>query len=210
MSFEAFNWNVVVVGAWNRAILTPQWIGECLFRVPRGTPLAVEVPLNVPGPWRVRHEAVAVIAGGKNLELVAEACNYATLGLAREYADRALAELPRTPVAAAGFNVRYRSSDSPPEFTETFGSGLDAIISSRTLVIKGRGLHRSVAWKNGTLNMQFSVDPEDGSTIEFNFHLGSVVVAELRSWLSLPMTEVEDTIQGMMDAIPGVVYDRAE
>src|SRR6516165_8300462 len=54
-------WNVVVMGRWNRAILTPQGIATRLFQLPLNTSIGVEVPMDGIGPYRVSHDRLVVM-----------------------------------------------------------------------------------------------------------------------------------------------------
>lgn len=206
MSFQPYNWNVIVAGAWNRAILTPDWIGRYLFQAP-GTPLAVEVPLNVPGPWRVRHDALAVLSGQGILEVVAETHSYQVLDQARNCAKHAMGELPRTPLAAAGFNIRYKSNELPPDFAPILACSLDDIISRNTMVISKRSSYRSLVYKEGLLNLRLDVGTDGTTSIEFNFHKDSTTQVELESWLSVPISEIQNQVETILNALPGVIYE---
>ena len=53
MLLEPGDWNVVIVGHWNRAILTPQGIATRLLQLPPETEIGIEVPMDAIGPYRV-------------------------------------------------------------------------------------------------------------------------------------------------------------
>ncbi len=57
-----FDWDVVVVGFWNPAILTPAGIWKRLFELEQGTPVELEVPIDGLAPYRVSHEEITVTA----------------------------------------------------------------------------------------------------------------------------------------------------
>ncbi len=44
MPLEPGEWNVVILGRWNRAIPTPQGIASRLFQLPPETEIGIEVP----------------------------------------------------------------------------------------------------------------------------------------------------------------------
>ena len=46
MPLEPYDWNVVLLGHWNRAILTPQGISERLFQLLSETEIGIEVPMT--------------------------------------------------------------------------------------------------------------------------------------------------------------------
>jgi hypothetical protein len=57
MPLKPYDWNVVVLGHWNQAILTPQGIAERLFQLPSETEIGIEVPMDAIGPFRVKRPA---------------------------------------------------------------------------------------------------------------------------------------------------------
>ena len=61
MPLEPYDWNVVVLGHWNPAILTPQGISERLFQLPTETEIGIEVPMDAIGPFRVSLGDLAVM-----------------------------------------------------------------------------------------------------------------------------------------------------
>lgn len=203
MSFRPFNWNVVVLGVWNRAIFTPQWIAEFLFEVPKDTPVEVEVPLNVPTPPRVKKDGIAVSVG-PGLEVSTESCDYPMLERACVCACRALAELPRTPVSAAGFNLRYRSDEAPRELLDAMACGIDNAISDAELQIVRRDVTRRLEWRAGVINVEIEIDESGATTISLNFHKGSEIGSELKSWLETPMDDVRARAETLLTALPGV------
>ena len=60
MNINPFDWNVVIVGYWNRAILTPAGVGRRLFGLEEGNPVLVEVPMNGLGPHRVKYSDLTI------------------------------------------------------------------------------------------------------------------------------------------------------
>lgn len=204
MSFEPFNWNAVVRGAWNRAILTPEWIAKFIFEVEKDTPLQVEIALNVQALWRVKHGNVAVLVGGGNLEAVADVCDYETLDLARGCVRRAIEALPITPLIAAGFNVRYRSEEIPRELATATQCGLDGLLSNARFNIENCRLHRSLSCDGGLINLDVLTHAGKGAVCEFNFHKGSSDAEALKSWLGLSMETVQEKIRTLIGTLPGV------
>ena len=203
MNVEPFNWNVVVLGAWNRAIFTPQWIAQYIFCLKEAEAVTVEVPLSTPLPWRIKHEDVAVVVGAGSLEVVADSCAYEALDKARTHAIRAIDELPRTPLSAAGFNIRYRAEESSTELAEILASPVDNLIADVDLDILGRAQHRSVAYKDGIVNIDMRVDRDGGAIVQFNFHLASDCADKLKEWLRVPVEDVRKTVQSILDQLPG-------
>src|SRR5262245_15714431 len=115
MPLEPYDWNVVVLGRWNRAILTPQGIASRLFQLPPETEIGIEVPIDAIGPFRVSHGKLTVMVSEAQLMVEARENNFPSLERAMRVARRAMEDLPRTPVFAAGFNIRVQGAGAGGE-----------------------------------------------------------------------------------------------
>jgi hypothetical protein len=174
MRIEPIDWNVVVLGFWNRAILTPAGIGRRLFHVEEGTPLQVEIPLEGLAPHRVRHEGLIVTAESGRLVVATESPDFPSLEHAMAVAATAIDGLPETPLSAAGFNTRYHIHEPPNDLTTACMMSLDHRISEADLTICGRQVHRAVKFREGLLNLEIRDDTV--VKVSLNFHLGSTSV----------------------------------
>jgi hypothetical protein len=199
MSLEALNWNVVVAGYWNPAILTPVGIARRLFGLAEGTPILVEVHMDGLAPYRVRHDNLTVTAEMGRLVVGADAPRYKLLDRAREVAARAIDGLPETPFTAAGYNVRIKISDPLDELLAVAGCGVDALLSDAAFSIDSRGLQRSLKMGDGILNL--GIQQGKDVTVVFNFHRQSSKKEELVAWLKYPITEVENTVLLVMEKV---------
>ena len=202
MRVEPVDWSVVVVGFWNRAILTPAGVGRRLFQLQEGTPLQVEIPLEGLAPYRVRHEGLIVTAGNRRLEIATESPSIPSLERAMTAAATAIDSLPETPLSAAGFNARFNIHDPPDELTEAFMTSLDQRISDADLTIASRQIQRTVKYGEGVLNIQ--VLEETPTKVSLNFHLDSTNSNALKQWLRTPINDVERTVDLVMDKVIGV------
>lgn len=185
------DWNVVVVGYWNRAILTPAGIAKRLFEVAEGTPVAVEVPMDVVGAYRVRHEGLTVSLQGTQLIIGSDVSDFRGLGRAMTVAGRAIAALPVTPLIAAGINVRYRQEPVTAPLAGLTKAQLEDHLSDAGFSVSQRTLQLSVAFQQGQLNVSVQTLTEGPCEIVFNFHRTSESTADLQSWLATPIEEVE-------------------
>ena len=199
MSVEALNWNVVVAGYWNPAILTPAGITRRLFGLPEGTPVLIEVPMDGLAPYRVRHENLMVTAELGRLVVNADAPKYELLDRAREAAAKAIESLPETPLTAAGYNVRVRVTDPSDALLAATVCPLDGLLSDAAFSIDARGLRRSLKMGDGVLNL--GIQQGKDVTVEFNFHRQSTRRDELLAWLRLPMCDVENTVSVMLEKV---------
>ena len=206
MDYVGFNWNVIIKGAWNRAILTPNWIANKLYGLEKGTPLEIYVPVANLAPSRVKHERLIVVAADGFLEIIADEPKFATLSRAMEVGVKALNELPVTPVIAAGFNVRYRFDEPIPEIAVVFNTPLDHSLAKADYSFIHRKTIRGCTSKEpvfgkGIINLSVSTDKNRVQQVEFNFHCDSSEKEKLIDWLSIPHPKIESEVKRLLDIL---------
>lgn len=210
---DPFDWNVVVAGAWNRALLTPAWLQRRLFEQPDAL-VEVFLPVEWSGPPRVKLGNIAVSVQGGALAgaLVVEAMDgtYATLGRALALADRALELLPETPVGAVGINVRYRLGPLPARAVERTRATLDHQLSDADFQIMSRQLHRSLAFGAGLLNVILAEDNQGSGEVVFNFHLdlGRNDVDAVHAWLRQRTEVLKNAVDRILSNCIGIELSR--
>lgn len=202
MNPDAFDWNVVIVGFWNRAILTPAGIGRRLFNLEEGTPVLVEVPMDGLAPPRVKNEGLTVTTELGRLVIGADDPQYDVLDRARAIAVTAIESLPETPLTAVGFNVRFRVDEPSDGLLDITSCELDALLSDAAFVIKERSLKRALTWKEGILNL--SINQGEKVVIELNFHRQSSKKDELVTWLKYPIADVKETIDKLLEKVMSI------
>lgn len=181
---KPFNWDIVVVGAWNPSILTPDWVREHMFEAPAGTSVEVQVALDRPAPMRIRHEGVTVTPAADRLIGACTSNDDDSIKQVGVVLGRAVLALPRTPLAAAGVNRRYRFNAIPPTVADVVCSPLDEKLTSNGRPPVVRIVKRRIAWNDGHLNLEIAVDEaEPVGTITFNYELISNDAESLGKWV---------------------------
>jgi hypothetical protein len=194
MPLEPYDWNVTIVGQWNRAILTPQGIITKLFERPPDTVVQVEVPIDAIGPYRVTLERLTVIATGARLVIEPEASNYEELWRAMEIGCAALRRLPETPLQAVGINVNFRSESETDALDSLLGSTWDDELASGDFVIARRALTRAIEFNCGAINIKIGQATSE-QTLHFNFERRSTESADHVAWLSTDKDVLRDVIE---------------
>ncbi len=184
MPAQPENWNIIISGAWNLAILTPDGIRKRLFRLPEGTPLQLEIAIDQPGLFRVIHDGVIVAPSSQLLEVVVQTHDLASLEKASHIGQTALKALPETPVAAAGVNIRYAVKALPDELMDLLKTPIDDAYSDEGFTIEGALTRRSLAHAPGVVNVEISQGREGAGTVLMNFHCASSSSDELCQWLT--------------------------
>lgn len=184
MAAEPTEWNVVVLGSWNLAILTPDGIRNLLFQAPSNSALEVLVPFDRQAPIRVVSMGVTVEPSASRLVAIPNQATAEELRKAATFAINGLEALPMTPVSAAGVNVRYKLPELPTMVDEALRSTVDDSLAASGHRIVARALQRSVPWKSGRLNINAQMVEDASGLVEFNFHLDSTKASELSLWLA--------------------------
>ncbi len=197
---QPFNWDVVIVGFWNRAILTPNGIAKRLFKLPEGSGIEVFVPVNSLEPSQVKHNGIFVRVEKRQLIIGTDKPSYEELIKVMKTGCNALQDLPETPVFAAGFNVRFKIDDYP-EFEEITQSSIDTQISDAGYEIVSRGLTRKIRRQGGILNLRVRKDEKDEIITELNFHRDSNNITDLINWLSISEIELRNEVTQILGTV---------
>jgi len=205
---EPFEWNVVVAGAWNRALLTPAWLQRRVFKDLTAT-LDLFLPVEYPDPPRVKLGDMTVEVSTHALVVGTTRCTYASLAKAKELAKNALDALGETPISGVGINVRYKLGDLLPTTLDRTKSEFDRYLVNSELTVREKAIHRALTWGVGILNLTLSEDHEAKGAVLFNFHLGSLDhgsldVAEAKAWLQTPVDSIAATVEAVLYECIGI------
>lgn len=202
MVLEPVNWNVVVVGHWNRAILTPQGIATRLFKKAEDTEFKVEVPADAIGPYKVHLEGLIIRAASSLLSIELEKQSLLLQTKAMSIAREAIECLPETPIIAGGFNFRFRAPVGSEEINQ-LSKLIHSEVDKRLERTSNRILGRACTWKTshhaGLLNMEVSIDDE-GLLLTYNFHC-DLNREEIIAWLRTPSSDAVESIRELSSQI---------
>ena len=202
MILEPFGWGVVVVGRWNPGILTPKGIGTLVFGLEEPMKLEVMVPLDGLAPYQVKSSEQPIVAWAdtEKLKIIPLSMEPGLLEEAMKYGINALKNLPRTPVAAAGFNVKFRTDTPPQNLVEMLPAQIDTTLIGLGHEISARSLQRSLLFEGGILN--FNITGGDlGYEVTFNFHRDATEQQDLMHWLQTPIEKIFNTVDSINEAL---------
>jgi len=195
-----YDWNVVLLGAWNLAILTPEGVAKRVFELPPGTPVEVQVAIDQLAPLRVIYGQQMVIPSKDTLLIQPEISNITSLSIATAAAARVLVSLPETPVRAAGINFRYKYDTIPASLQNYLGSPLDNALAETDFSTTARQLKRTMSWKGQSLNLDITEDQGPSCKIEFNFHNPSTDSSALAEWMK-ELPAMASTVEKLVSEI---------
>lgn len=184
MQLEPFDWSVVVIGRWNRAILTPAGIGQRLFRVDEGTPLEVLIAIDALGPPLVKHDGLTVVAGSDRLIVQPDALNRDGVAKSCEIARNAISSLPETPLSAVGINLKYRCEDYFEPIDNAFTTEIDTRATELGLNRIESQLQQSYNFASGRVNVIVAIGEDGKRSLAFNFEWQTNKKDDHLNWLA--------------------------
>ena len=201
MALQPTDWSIVIVGRWNRAILTPSGIAERLFGLDEGKPMEVAVPLDGVSPYIVKHptQQIAAMTDESRLLIQVRKPDYETLEHAMTAGVNALTSLPVTPVSAAGFNINFRSKEITSQMASLLLSESDKVLVAAGFKPVARTLGWSLEHGAGRLKVTVT-GGEDVFDLSLNFHRGTEVHDDLKQWLRTPVGQLEGIVEKVLDA----------
>ena len=113
-----------------------------------------------------------------------EACDVASLLKASAVAQKALTELPETPVAAAGVNIRYFLNPLPDKIIDLLKAPIDDVYSDEGYTINSSVTKRLLDFPPGAVNVEISQSKEGEGCLLLNFHYDSNSPGSLKEWLA--------------------------
>ena len=177
------DWEVVLLGAWNVAILTPRGIARRLFELDEGTQIGVFVPLEGMALIQVVYDAISITPSSQRLAATPQICSGSKLAQSCTILERALRSLPETPVSAAGVNFRFTFPEAPSALVAVFDSPLNDLCADADLSVRARKCRWTIDWNGGELNFEIEHSRDGSGSILMNFHLTSSVCADLTKWI---------------------------
>lgn len=214
MSLAPSDWSVVVVGRWNRAILTPAGIGKRIFKLPEGTPLEVMIAIDAIAPPLVKHDKMVVVTASDRLTVQPEIHRFDEMIRACDLASNAVKSLPETPLIAVGFNVKYTTQGYVEAIDRALASEIDDRASDAQYKIIERQVHRAYEWKTGKLNVVVTLADNETRSIALNFELQSDSREKHLDWLASTspplLVEVQKVIGSILQITPEeITYEQA-
>lgn len=204
MGLKPVNWSVVIVGRWNRAILTPAGIATRIFHTTVEQELGVLVPLDGVSPFVVRdpNGDVSVMTDESRLFIRVENPLYDCLQKAMSYGLNAMESLPETPVSAVGFNVNYQCDDLSPELARLIVADVDKLLSKSDLKVinRARAVTRLFEFRSGQLGLTLTANADTFQVLG-NFHRASTALADLKEWLQTPVADVRNTMENLLSVL---------
>jgi hypothetical protein len=170
MRAKVETWTIVLSGAWNYRLFTPEWVGRELLEG-RQQQMTVEVPLSPGVGLKYGADGLVLIPSETRLIFGVEEADVALMSRAEALAKKTLTLLPHTPVGGFGINFGFEEEEPGEKLRALFNtSDLDALsvfgaevrssAVTRALQVRGVGVNTAFGLEAGraTLNLNFHHD----------------------------------------------------
>lgn len=160
---------LVIVGAWNRAVFNPDWVGENLLRPSSG---ALEARIALLPRLTIEYSTELVALGvedGRLFVLPRVSTNESFAEVERVALD-VLRLLPQTPLNGVGFNVGYDIDDAPADLQKVFDLADAPALATRKLSPVATTVSRTFATERGLLRMALHCEPDQAIRLDLNRH----------------------------------------
>lgn len=166
---------LILAGAWNPAILSPNWIGRHILGLPSGSVFQVGMLLPVQGQAgapRLTFEGLSMTAAPDALAFHITPEDAGTVAKTFDVAKRILETLPHTPIAAMGVNFAYQVDHLQGQLSNTVDwadSVSDLLVDDPEAKVIDRQWQVGIAAMGHMVNVGYRADAQ-GGTISVNHH----------------------------------------
>lgn len=179
--------NLVLLGAWNTAILTPEWIIRHVPSLDGDAQVPIEISLGNPHRFRFTVKNVVVQPASLRLDLIAQQESEETYEVIANIARAIVETLPHTPISAVGHNmafelenaesIRSECSDDLDELQDFYKNA-----AAGTAVNKMRAQH-VIEYSDHILNVSYVISRIQ-RVIEFNYNYAIASPQDLSNSIS--------------------------
>jgi hypothetical protein len=159
-------WTVVVVGQWNPAIFSPDWVARELLHV-----TVIETQLAAgPQITGVRYQSATLVVIPQPNQLILGARNDAdaTLVEMETATQTALRLLSHTPIQGVGVNFGFIETDPTADLIQTFDIRDSGALAENQLPARRTVITREIEWESAILNLKMSF-AEGQVAFHFNY-----------------------------------------
>lgn len=174
------SWSVVIVGKWNRYILTPQWVGKNIFNQEN---IEVQFPINQPelAPRYKSPTNIIFLPAIHKCQFIAqEPYDDTMLSNISRYIRNLASILEHTPVTALGINFGFEEEIHNFKQIDMFNLTESDRYIDIGLHATLTGIHRMFTIDNHSLNLNVEFNQERKKVIfDFNFHYNVTIPAQI-------------------------------
>ncbi|MEA5113341.1 MAG: hypothetical protein VB050_04875 [Geobacteraceae bacterium] len=167
MKIKEETWNVVLVGKWNKYILSPEWLAQNIFQVDK---VQIEFGLNVDMPPRYTANNIRLTPSDDLVIFTSLSYDDSTLELMSSYCVSLFTKLSYTPIVACGINFGFIDDTQITPYDNLFRFDDESALVSTGSIVRSKTINRKLVLnENKILNFNLTQSSE-GISFDFNFH----------------------------------------
>lgn len=208
MKIKEESCTIVLLGNWNRYILSPGWSAKNIFNEPE---LEVEIALDLglPPRYTSAQSHVRLIPTEDNITFVALQNDNECLQKMEDLANELVSKLSYTPVRAFGTNIGFVDDASKNDLLGIFKFSDNEQLSNFGCQFTFNSVRRRLIVENRTLNLTIS---HKGSEIylDFNFHYDVSGTNEVMIKMKNSVVENKKIAETLLKSVYNLDYDNLE
>lgn len=158
---------IVLVGKWNPAILTPQWVGKHLFEKEK---IKFEVTFGSRYLLRLSGPGAEIAPTPDRVTIYAEESTHEGLDCIERLGRKLIEMLPHTPIEAVGVNHAFVEDSAEPEIVSLFNCN-DEDKMPPHMPVDNVEIGRRLSGEGYKLIIRFSkAEGSESVRFDFNFH----------------------------------------
>ncbi len=168
----------VIVGAWNPAIFSPNWIALNLLDYPEGQELAVtNVLAGDRGPSPIQYiEEVGIFASNQRVEIYLNSLDTIAIDRAESVAAKIIETLPHTPKSSYGINFVFAHENPDADLLDKFSTSENL---DQEFEIIQESFNSTLKLDDTILNLVRNPS-ENAIVFDFNYHHEGIKTEEFR------------------------------
>ncbi|MEA2059265.1 MAG: hypothetical protein U9P10_01815 [Thermodesulfobacteriota bacterium] len=167
---------LILVGAWNKHIFNPDWIGK--FLLP-GEKLEVEIPINVDGSARISTDNFRIFVISNKLIFSLRKNDDNVLEEIEELSLKIADYLPHTPIVAFGINLLFECDNNSKKLQDLFSLSDSEQLIEAGCIIDSDQIKHSFVQDNRNINLTL-IKQSVAFKFDFNFHFNISNLVEFK------------------------------
>lgn len=167
---------LILVGAWNKYIFNPDWIGKFLLS---GEKIEVEIPINTDGSPRISTENFRIFVINNKLIFSLRKDDDNILEEIEELSLKIADYLPHTPIVAFGINFLFECDNNSKKLQNLFSLSDSEQLIKAGCIIDSDQIKHSFVQDNRNINFTL-IKQSDAFKFDFNFHFNISNLVEFK------------------------------
>lgn len=199
---------IVLIGNWNKYILSPGWSAKNIFNEP-GLQVEIALDLGLPPRYTSEQSHVRMVPAQDNVTFVALQNDNECLQKMESFAYELVDKLSHTPVRAFGTNFGFVDDVGKNDLSAIFKFSDNEQLSNFGCQLTFNAVRRRLIVENRTLNLSIA---QKGSEIvfDFNFHYDVTGTDEVKAKIKNSVVENKKIAEDLLKSVYKLDYDKLE